>query len=175
MPITAIGNTTLAGKAARNCAVGCKRSAMAGRRPIQTEIGTQTRLAMMSRTMTRSMVINVRPKASRRSCQFRVVETYDTVCQAALTAMRPMTTNQATSTVRVLSGEAAGPRTRRGMSILRLVSHSKPATMGAVARRTQKVRCSSLSIQELDTLCEAESSTRNLSAQVITGRNTSWS
>ena len=76
---------------------------------------------------------------------------------------------------RGISGEAAEPRPGRGMSILRLVSHSKPATMGAVARRTQKVRCSSLSIQELDTLCEAESSTRNLSAQVITGRNTSWS
>ena len=73
--MTAMGNTTLAGKAARNCAAGWTRSAIAGRRPIQTEIGTQTRLAKASRTMTRTMVISVRPMLSSRSRQVSVEET----------------------------------------------------------------------------------------------------
>ena len=39
------GNSRLAGNAARNCATGCARRAQTGRRPSQTPIGTQIRLA----------------------------------------------------------------------------------------------------------------------------------
>ena len=46
MATTAMGNSTLAGNAARNCANGCTASATRGRKPIQTPIGTQIRLAM---------------------------------------------------------------------------------------------------------------------------------
>ena len=59
------GNSTLAGKAARNCATGCTRSAQRGRSPIQTPIGTQIRLARAISTSTRSSVS--RPEPNGRS------------------------------------------------------------------------------------------------------------
>ena len=59
---TAIGNSTLAGNAARNCASGCTRSAAHGRSPIQTPIGTQITLAMAISTMTRASVRTAEPE-----------------------------------------------------------------------------------------------------------------
>ena len=56
----------LAGKAARNCASGCTRSAMRGRRPIHTPIGTQIRVASAISTTTRSSVIST---PSRNACR----------------------------------------------------------------------------------------------------------
>ena len=50
------GNSRLAGKAARNCASGCARRAQIGRRPSQTPIGTQIRLATIISTTTRIIV-----------------------------------------------------------------------------------------------------------------------
>ena len=69
---TAKGKSTLAGKAARNCATGWTRSATAGRRPIQTPIGTQIRLATAISTTTRSSVTRPPLKASHASLQVRV-------------------------------------------------------------------------------------------------------
>ena len=63
MTTTANGKSRLAGKAARNCASGCTISATAGRRPIQTPIGTQMTLASAISTTTRSSVMEAEPKA----------------------------------------------------------------------------------------------------------------
>ncbi len=46
-----------------NCAIGCKRSAQTGRRPIHIPTGTQIRLAMTISTITRTIVARPRPKA----------------------------------------------------------------------------------------------------------------
>ena len=75
MPKTTTGNSTLAGKAARNCAIGCTRSATAGRNPIHTPIGTQIRLASAISTTTLSSVISPSPKASAMSPMPRLART----------------------------------------------------------------------------------------------------
>ena len=55
---TATGKNRLAGKAARNCTIGWARSAMRGRSPIHTPIGTQISEAIAISTSTRSAVIS---------------------------------------------------------------------------------------------------------------------
>ena len=72
---TAIGNSTLAGNAARNCATGWTRAAQRGRRPIQTPIGTQTRLASAISTTTRSIVMQARPNTATASLSRSVAKT----------------------------------------------------------------------------------------------------
>src|ERR1019366_9563678 len=69
MTITNTGKKRFAGKAARNCARGCARLAQAGRKPSQTPIGTQTKLASTMRTMTRNNVTRPSRTASPRSVQ----------------------------------------------------------------------------------------------------------
>ena len=75
MATTTTGKSTLAGKAARNWAIGCTRSVQTGRRPIQTPIGTQIRLAMAISTSTRIRVKAPRPKAVSTSCSDRAALT----------------------------------------------------------------------------------------------------
>src|SRR6202161_4344103 len=53
---TATGNSTLAGKAAKNCAMGCTTLANRGRVPTQIPIGTQTRVASAISTIMRDSV-----------------------------------------------------------------------------------------------------------------------
>ncbi len=53
---TTKGKSTLAGKAARNWAIGCRRSAQAGLSPIQTPIGTQMTVVSAISTTTRARV-----------------------------------------------------------------------------------------------------------------------
>ena len=65
--MTAKGNNTFAGKAARNCATGCNRSAQRGRRPIQTPMGTQTTLATAISKRTRTIVIVASPNTQSTS------------------------------------------------------------------------------------------------------------
>src|SRR5262252_4512119 len=60
---TAIGNNTLAGNAARNCASGWTRCAAHGRSPIQTATGTQIALAIAISTATRVSVSAPSPNA----------------------------------------------------------------------------------------------------------------
>src|SRR5262249_59873638 len=67
MTTTAIGNSTLAGNAARNCATGCTRLAAHGLSPIHTPIGTHTRLASPISTTTRVSVNSPNLKACKRS------------------------------------------------------------------------------------------------------------
>jgi hypothetical protein len=67
MPTTAIGNSTLAGNAARNWAIGCARSAAHGRKPTHTPIGTQIKLAMAMSAMTRVSVRKPSPMAATTS------------------------------------------------------------------------------------------------------------
>ena len=72
MAITAKGNSTLAGNAARNCASGWTRSATAGLSPIHTPMGTQIRLATAIKITTRRSVAKPPPKASSASLHDRV-------------------------------------------------------------------------------------------------------
>ena len=51
-----MGNSRFAGKAARNCAIGCTMLATRGRMPTATPMGTHTRLASAISTVTRSSV-----------------------------------------------------------------------------------------------------------------------
>ncbi len=64
MTDTTIGNSRLAGKAARNCATGCTITAALGRVPTQTPIGTQMTLAIAISTMTRASVARPSKKTS---------------------------------------------------------------------------------------------------------------
>jgi hypothetical protein len=75
MPATAIGNSTLAGKAARNCATGCTRWAAQGRSPIHTPIGTQIALAMAMSTTTRASVNRPNQPAASASAMPRLART----------------------------------------------------------------------------------------------------
>ncbi len=72
IPITTKGKITMAGKAARNWATGWMRWDHTGRRPIQTPIGTQIRLAMAIRMRTRASVRKPSPNASNRSWMRRL-------------------------------------------------------------------------------------------------------
>ena len=67
------------------------------------------------------------------------------------------------------------PKVSFGMSMRRLVNHSNARSNGSLAACTQEVRRSSASTQEDETSCDADSSTRNLPAQVTTGRKINWS
>ncbi len=72
--ITANGNSTLAGKAARNCATGWSRCDQTGLSPIHTPAGTQTRLASAISTITRIRVSAASMNTSPISPRPRVVK-----------------------------------------------------------------------------------------------------
>jgi len=72
MATTTTGKSTFAGNAARNCATGWTRSAIAGCKPTHTPIGTQITLAIAMRTTTRKSVTDAAATAVQTSPQLSV-------------------------------------------------------------------------------------------------------
>ena len=86
MPDTTIGNSRLAGKAARNCATGCTRLAARGRVPTQTPIGTQMTLAIAMSTMTRVKVASPSSNTVPTSARVMPSTAKRTICHKATAA-----------------------------------------------------------------------------------------
>ncbi len=137
--ITAPGNSTLAGKAARNWAKGWIRSVQAGRSPIQTPIGTQIRLAAAISTRTRIRVRAPSPATFRASPIARV-------CPRIMTA-RTATKTMTTATTAIQARSSSLPRRgfggpvgagRRGSS--RSATAWPTAVNGATTARMNRVR-----------------------------------
>ncbi len=108
MSTTAAGNSTLAGKAARNWAKGWTRSVHAGLSPIHTPIGTQITLAMAISTSTRSKVSTPRPATARASLSARVWLRTAMARMATRAVMATTPASQSRSSQRATAGEGGG-------------------------------------------------------------------
>ena len=140
---TAIGNSTLAGKAARNCATGCTRSAQAGRRPIQTPIGTQIRLASAISTSDAEQGEQAEPEGRRRRrCRSRRrVNSEDRASSAqATTASTTASHRRSSAAADRRSRDGARPRRPRDAQRQRETSAASAARWPARRGRTSRVR-----------------------------------
>ena len=162
MTSTKSGNSRLAGKAARNCASGCTRRAQFGRRPIQTPIGTQIRLASAISTTTRIRVsspsTNARadvgpgqssPGRSRRSRHAAQASTsdehgeperVDQRATAAVRARRRAGRGRATAAARRVRSTASpnAVADARAAARVRRIRSQHPGVGGGGARRSSR-------------------------------------
>ena len=166
------GNSRLAGKAARNCAIGCARRAQTGRRPSQTPIGTQIRLAMIISTTTRSSVIIPRPTAVQTSLSdsasdaniaTRQIASATSTSSTAIHPRRCLATVRRNVIHRGGHATAAVPPRNR--------SHHRPLAEN-FSSRVRRIR---RSIHGSEAVAPAVVSNRNLADQATSGRNSNWS
>ena len=176
---TAIGNSRLAGKAARNCATGCTIARERGpqadpdadRHPDQAGDARSARArAPWWRGRAR------RPSPTSRERHARDDEARDLPERAARRARRRRPSQSRSSQPSAAVGARGLRRTlRRGRQRADTTARHGRAERARSAQSTSRDRRSTSSTQERGGATPASCSKRNRSAQATSGRNSSWS
>ena len=176
IPYTTSGNNKFAGKAARNCAIGCTHCATRGLRPIHTPIGTHTKLASAIKTITRAKVSNPRNPTSRSSA--RLVPDHSACPNLRSASAPPARSSVSHSASRAHESRArrapAGARTAGRVGRAQLVQRTAALNV-TVRPLISRERRSMVNAQECAGSAPGSCSTRKRSTQAIIGRNRSWS
>src|ERR1700722_10305505 len=173
MTMTNTGKKRFAGNAAKNCATGWARLAQAGRRPSQTPIGTQIRLARIIRTMTRTKVTQPSKTAWPRSDHASSAAANVKARQQAHATNPQTNTPQTTLIARDWrSGRRHGSapnESRSPPNVDAAWPMESPTRLNSRGRRIRR------STQGSAAVAPAVVSKRNFADQATNGRNNNWS